>query len=250
VDNASFKAAQFAVGEGGPGTLAIRNGGSVSTQYTLVAQFTGSSGSVDVDGAGSTLDNTGGLNVGGYGRGEVTVRNGGIIRNGTDLNIADQSGHGVVRLAGPDSQIINGGSLTVGLGSATGAAGELDLASGASVTSLQRILLSDTSRLSFTGDGNGAGLISATSDATLGGVLSFEFADGFHPPAGTTYDIITASGISGRFTQFLSDEPVRLIYGPQSVSIQVIPEPTGVALIALAVVGLAGRRQCGRSKSV
>jgi T5SS/PEP-CTERM-associated repeat protein len=238
VDGASFKAGSFGVGDGGRGKLGLRNAGSASAVNTFVGYYGVSDGHVTVEGAGSNLANSGVLSVGRYGRAEVIVTNGGSIQNGSDMNVADQSGHAKVTVAGPFSTIASRGSLAVGAAASRGGSGELHLASGGSITAGRGIVLSDTSRLSFTADDFGEGLLAAGGRATLGGILSFDFAEGYAPVAGSTFDLITASSFSGGFGQFVTDESVRLIYGPQSVSVQVVPEPSAVALAGMAVAGL------------
>ena len=61
------------------GTLSITNGGSVSNATGYIGYYSGSSGMVTVDGAGSTWTNSGDLYVGNHGSGTLSISNGGSV---------------------------------------------------------------------------------------------------------------------------------------------------------------------------
>jgi T5SS/PEP-CTERM-associated repeat protein len=251
VDNASFTAPVFKVGDGGSAALTVRNGGTVSADNSFVGYYSGSPARLDVEGEGSTLASGVVLVVGRFGTADVFIADGGAITTGGNFFLGDQTGHGAVSLVGGGSRVDAAGSVTVGSASAAGASGELALAPGTSVTAGQALRLSEASELSFVADESGPGLVSAARDAALGGTLRFDFAPGYLPPAGTTFDLITAGGgVSGQFTRFVTDEPVRLVYGADTVSVQVVPEPAvAPALVALALLGLRfGRASAARSR--
>ncbi len=71
------------VGEFSSGTLNITNGGAVSSgDYgSCIGRYTGSTGVVTVDGAGTTWTNSDGLVVGGGGTGRLNIANGGAVSN-------------------------------------------------------------------------------------------------------------------------------------------------------------------------
>ncbi len=103
------------VGDSGNGTLNITNGGNVNvanitnpTDVTFAATIglgEGSNGTVLVSDAGSILDVTGNLAVGGSGNGTLTVQNGGTV-NATYVNIAQSSGStGSVLVTGANSTL-------------------------------------------------------------------------------------------------------------------------------------------------
>ncbi len=72
----------LSVGNSGTGTLTIRNGGTVSnTGLGYLGNNAGSTGTVTVDGAGSTWTNSGDLVVGDSGTGTLTIQNGGAVSN-------------------------------------------------------------------------------------------------------------------------------------------------------------------------
>jgi T5SS/PEP-CTERM-associated repeat protein len=246
VDHANFTVGQFDVGDGGHGVMAVRNRGAARSNSTFVAYYRDTDGRLDVGGAGSSLIDSGSLVVGRFGRGEVNVTDGATVRNGESLIAGDQTGQGTVAVTGPGSTIASTGSVVVGGAGAGGGRGELRLASGATVSAGADVTLSGTSVLSFIADETGAGLLTAARAAVLAGELSFDFAPGYLPPAGTRYELITAGSVSGRFSAFVTDEPVELVYGPGTVSVQVVPEPGAGAVVGLGALGwLAGRRRRG-----
>ncbi len=80
------------VGRSGTGTLNIQAGGTVSAGSNgYIGNNAGSTGTVTVDGAGSTWTNAGGLGVGVQGAGTLTVSNGGAVSNGGTLAVGIQA---------------------------------------------------------------------------------------------------------------------------------------------------------------
>jgi autotransporter family porin len=81
------------VGEEGTGMLNITNGGAVSSSGTAyLGRQSGSTGTVSVDGAGSTWANSGSLFVGNTGTGTLAISNGGLVSVGGSLTIDTNSG--------------------------------------------------------------------------------------------------------------------------------------------------------------
>jgi T5SS/PEP-CTERM-associated repeat protein len=68
-----------AIGIDGTGSLAVTNGGTVTDTTTVIGQNPGSSGTVTVDGAGSTLMSSGTTNVGEAGTGTLNITDGGAV---------------------------------------------------------------------------------------------------------------------------------------------------------------------------
>ena len=54
---------------------------------------------------------------------------------------------------------------------------------------------------------------------------------------------MTASRLSGRFDEFVTNEAVTLVYGTGSVSVRVLPEPGTLAPAATLLLGLLTRRR-------
>jgi T5SS/PEP-CTERM-associated repeat protein len=96
------------VGYYGNGTLAITNGGSVSSGTSYISDASGSAGSVTVDGANSTWTNAGDLYVGGYsgGIGTLSITNGGNVSVAGATYVGWNASMGTIRFGA------NGGTLT------------------------------------------------------------------------------------------------------------------------------------------
>ncbi|TFV73198.1 autotransporter domain-containing protein [Bradyrhizobium frederickii] len=120
------------VGNSGTGTLTIQNGGTVSNGAdAFIGVNSGATGSVTVDGAGSTWTDTGNLYVGQTGTGVLTIRNGGAVSNGADGHIGANSGAtGTVTVTGAGSSWTNSGTVSIG----EAGNGTLTIASGGAVS--------------------------------------------------------------------------------------------------------------------
>ncbi len=112
------------VGDEGDGSLTITRGGSVSTSYDgSVGTVAGVSGTVTVDGTGSTWTSGGDISVGQAGEGTLTISNGAVVSAVDRLRICTTGGvgtlnisHGAVGSAGDNILIAsNGGVGTVNL---------------------------------------------------------------------------------------------------------------------------------------
>ncbi|ATU92596.1 hypothetical protein B5P45_24375 [Phyllobacterium zundukense] len=92
------------VGLFGNGTLNISDGGSVTSESTVIAEREGSTGTVIV-GAGGSLKTDGALTVGGAGNGTLTIQGGGSLTHAQEAIIGQEAGgSGTVRVTGPGSQ--------------------------------------------------------------------------------------------------------------------------------------------------
>ena len=97
---------------------------------TTVAQNPGSSGTVDVSGPGSTLNNPGSSVVGGSGSGTLDVSNGGVVNDGSTTVAQNPGSTGTVDVTGPGSTLNNTGALIVG----PGGPGVVDVTNGGAIT--------------------------------------------------------------------------------------------------------------------
>jgi len=97
----------------GPGTLAITNGGSVSTSYGAIAATAGSVGSLTVDGLGSTWTTSDHLNVGESGTGSLVITHGGAVSSVSVTVAANGGSTGTVTV---DGGTLNTSSLTINTG--------------------------------------------------------------------------------------------------------------------------------------
>ncbi|CUU19012.1 Bll7882 protein CDS [Bradyrhizobium sp.] len=110
----------FAVGYYGTGTLTIQNGGTVSnTNIGLIGSNTGSTGTVTVDGVGSSWTNSGDLSVGNSGTGTLTIRNGGTVSSVTGVLGHNVGSTGTVTVDGAGSSWTNSGLVVGGSGTGT-----------------------------------------------------------------------------------------------------------------------------------
>jgi T5SS/PEP-CTERM-associated repeat protein len=126
------------VGENGAGTLNITKGGTVSDSDAVVGSGSGSTGTVSVDGPGSTWSHDGAITVAvdANGTGTVFISNGGSMTTGVNGS-GSVIGHGpkssgTVNVTGAGSTWINKASLTL---SDAGGLGELDITDGGVVSS-------------------------------------------------------------------------------------------------------------------
>jgi T5SS/PEP-CTERM-associated repeat protein len=136
VDGANSGYRGLVVGYYGSGGLSITNGGGVSSSDSgYIAEWTGSSGTVTVDGMGSTWNNGYELNVGYSGVGALTVSNGGQVNssihgsNGASSIGNNQGSSGVVTVDGPGSVWDCNSFLDVG----NGGNGTLNITNGGNV---------------------------------------------------------------------------------------------------------------------
>ncbi|HWU72341.1 MAG TPA: autotransporter-associated beta strand repeat-containing protein [Sphingomonas sp.] len=134
------------------GTVAIRNGGSVTNAAGEIAKDAGTTGTVTVDGAGSVWTNSSGISVGigANSSGTLNIINGGnILQTGGDA-IVGYGATGTATVDGAGSKWINGGAasaIQVGWGSGNGT---LSIINGGSV--------SDTfGQIGYSGTGAGSG---------------------------------------------------------------------------------------------
>lgn len=107
------------VGQSGTGTLSIMGGASATNDYTYMASEAGSTGTVLVDGAGSSWTNTGEIYVADKGTASLAVTGGGTVTSNGAYIGYDTSGIGTVSVDGMGSQWNSTASVTVG-GDGTG----------------------------------------------------------------------------------------------------------------------------------
>ncbi len=96
----------------------------------------------------------------------------------------------------------------------------------------------------------GAGLLRVLGPANLGGELTVDLLDGFSPDLGTRFDIVTAGSLSGAFRRLdlpalPGDLRFDVVYSPNMVSLEVVPEPSALVLLLVAALfsGSRGTRR-------
>ncbi len=156
------------VGLAGKGTMIVSDGGTVNAASdSTIANWAGSTGSLTIDGAGSTWNNAGTFYVNQNGTAALTISNGGVLNSSNGYVGYDSSGSGTVLIDGSGSEWASTGSLIVGE-DGTGAvtltnSGTLSVNSGAG-----------TLTLGNTADGKGTLNIGAasTDSAAAAGMLN------------------------------------------------------------------------------
>ena len=148
----------LSVGDRGGGTLIIQNGAVVSNGAGTIGRLAiaGGSGSVTVDGAGSTWTNSGTLKIGDAGTGTLTISNGGTVSATGTVSLAQQSG--------------STGTLNIGAasGQAAAAPGTLSAASVAFGAGSGKIVFNHTgSAYAFAPVISGSGSVSVKAGTTI-----------------------------------------------------------------------------------
>lgn len=112
--NSGATSAIFVGNSGGSGTLSVTNGGNVSDTFGAIGA-NAATGTVTVDGAGSSWTNTSNLNVGQFGNGTLTITNGGSVSSATAVIGNGNGANGTVTIGSAGSWT-NTGSFVVGQG--------------------------------------------------------------------------------------------------------------------------------------
>ena len=116
--------------------------------------------------------------------------------------------------------------------------------------SVQNVLLDPTStlimELAATSPGSGYDQLDISGLATLNGTLDVELLDGYTPSIGESFDIFSGP-TTGSFAQINTARLAqRLSWNTSNLytngTISVVPEPSTLALLAAAAIGLAGLR--------
>ncbi|WP_158667631.1 autotransporter outer membrane beta-barrel domain-containing protein [Bradyrhizobium guangdongense] len=158
------------VGNSGTGTLTVRNGGTVSNGADgSIGVNAGATGTVTVDGAGSSWTDAGNLYVGQAGSGTLMVSNGGTVSNGVDGYIGASSGAtGTVTVTGTGSSWTHAGAVAVG----ESGTGTLMVANGGAVSNASAVIGTNagaTGTVTVTGTGSSwtnAGNLTVGQDGT------------------------------------------------------------------------------------
>jgi T5SS/PEP-CTERM-associated repeat protein/autotransporter-associated beta strand protein len=154
------------VGEfGGTGTMNVLNGGTVSSGGGLIGDV--GTGTVTVNGAGSSWTSSGDLQVGDVGTGTMSVTAGGTVTN-NNATIGN-SGTGTVTVDGVGSTWTNNGFLTV---STSGTNTTLSITHGGKVSASDGTGVNDQGTVTVgTVPGDAALLVSPTVFVDTGGLL-------------------------------------------------------------------------------
>ena len=239
--NSSGTTLALFAGNSGKGALTIQNGGVVSDSRSLdIGTFAGSTGTVTVDGAGSTL-NSGVLFVGEQGAGTMTVRNGGSVGGSSQAIIGDNAGStGTVTVDGVGSTLTSGnvlfvdargtGTLTISNGGTVSTPG-VEIAGFAGSSGMVTVdgagsALTSGDLISVGVDGTGSltiangGLVSATavgiaSTAGSTGTLNLGAATGAAPAAPGTLDTPVVFFGAGSGTIVFNHTSSNYVFAPE-----------------------------------
>ncbi len=152
------------IGEFGVGTVDISAGGHLTDQTGIIGDIAGSSGTADIDGAGSVWTNTFAVNVGKNGAGSLDITNGGVVTSVSGGVGGSTTGSLFISGAGSRWTMTQG--LTVG---------------GQSTISLQTgALLSDSFASVAAGNGNHASVIIDGAGTTWTNAGSLSGGGGFN----------------------------------------------------------------------
>ncbi|MDR2196194.1 MAG: hypothetical protein LBE50_06410, partial [Gallionellaceae bacterium] len=193
------------VGNAGVGVLNISGGGIVVNNFIgTIGNLAGSSGTVNVNGAGSAWTNANALAVGGSGTGVLHIENGGSVSSVIGAIGDDTFSSGAVTVDGAGSHWTNTDSLTVG----NGGAGTLEVSNGGAVSSaFAYIGLGSSSTSAATIDG--AGSTWTNSDDLYVGVFgtgALAVENGGSVSAGTIFlGGVLSGGTGGDGTLNISD---------------------------------------------
>jgi T5SS/PEP-CTERM-associated repeat protein/autotransporter-associated beta strand protein len=146
----------------GTGTLTIKNGGALTTGGSAFSAIgENATGTVTVDGAGSTLTNNNAFYVGFGDTGTLTIQNGGTVIGLTSIGQSAGS-NGTVTVDGAGSTLTSGDPLSVGFHGT----GSLTIANGGLVSAPQQVAIAG-----FAGSSGMVTVDGAGSTLTIGGQL-------------------------------------------------------------------------------
>jgi len=226
------------------GSLTVQNGATASTLSAQIGRFEGASGIVTVTGASSSWTTTGdvyvgGDNLGAGGSGELEIADSGLVKVTGSATVWET---GSVHLDAGTLQAttvnLSGGSLS-GIGTVLGNlnnSGEVSPGNSSGTLKVQgNFTQSLDGLLKLEIGSTAADLLQVTGNAKLGGTLHLSLLGGFTPGYGTTYDLLTASKLSGAFdTLELPDlgpgHSWQFNYGADRFSVTAVPEPAGIVL--------------------
>ncbi|MGC4017553.1 MAG: hypothetical protein QM755_24020 [Luteolibacter sp.] len=154
-------------GSVGTATLAISDGGDLESHYAYIGNFSGSSGSITLDGTGSTWTNTNAIYFGNSGgNASLSITNGGTFLSTGYTFIGYGNGTASITVSGSGS-LFQASGVPASLGY-SGGTGTLTLANGGTA----KFGSSGDYALQFSQDGTGTGTLNIGTGGTAGTLLA------------------------------------------------------------------------------
>ena len=242
----------------GNGIVRIQSGATAMTEGAVfIGETAGSTGLVELTGAGSRWDIGTSLTIGNLGDAELFLGNGTLVT-------ADTASIGAMgRITGDGGILRLNGGLGVGPGGSAGGRGTIEggVMNGGLVTPgdpLGTLVITGAFDQAAGGTlmaqlsnakANAADMLEVMGAATLAGELAVELLPGYVPAAGETFTILTAVGGLGGTTFDTETLPaldggysMSVVYTADSVQLVVVPVPASLAVLGLGVLGSRRRR--------
>ncbi len=257
------------VGRLGNGTLTVSDGGTVTAYQAYLGNESGSSGTVSVAGAGSTLAVTNKLFVGTDGDGTLQISDGGRVSANTLVIAYDAATIGSVTLGGASGQAASTGTLDVsqivfgnGIGSLSFNLSDANYTLAAGLSGWGNITKSAAGTLTLTGNGSGytgnttvnagtlavdgslGGRLTVNSGATLSGTGSVGTvtvqSGGTHAPG-------TRQTVTGAYTLAAGSTLKIAVSDSQASQVAVSSGAVSIGGAALALTSLSSAPTLGRA---
>ena len=208
-------AGRLTIGNDGTGSVIVSDGGTVTAGSCRLGQAGGSTGSLTITGAGSTFEVTGieDSYIGNAGAATLAVESGGRWVGPFWLSVAPTGvvvGDGTI-----ESDLTNVGRVEPGAsaGTLTIDGDYTTYGDGTLAIELGGTAASEFDQLAITGT------------ATLDGTLDLSILTGYEPQHGDTFEILTATSITGEFATILGQDipgggTLEVQYSPTAVTVQ------------------------------
>jgi len=259
------------IGASGTGVLTITGTSGLTTTSLAIGQYAGGTGTVEVNGPGSSVyfpyvPGDGSLSIGDAGTGTLRIVNGAILDAGLALyaTIGQAGGSGALEVAGAGSSFqadflaLGMGTIEARDGGSIGLLGEITVSGTASIRigvgsrvgAADEIAMNESTTVIFTleGDAEGDYGLLSSGHLALDGTLRITLTGGYMPGLGASFSLLDFTTTSGAFTAY--DLPALapgLAWDTSQLSadgtLLVIPEPAASSLILAALAALHCRRR-------
>lgn len=259
------------IGASGTGVLTITGTSEVTTTGLTIGKNAGGTGTVEVNGAGSSVYfsyvfGEADLSIGDVGTGTLRIVNGAALDSGAELyaTIGSAGGSGTLEVAGAGSSF-RGDFLALGTGTieardgglivlrdeiAISGTAAIQIGAGSQVGASDEIAMNESTTVTFTLEGEAAGdygLLSSDHLA-LDGTLRITLAGGYVPGLGDSFFLLDFTTTTGAFTTYdLPSLEPGLAWDTSQLTadgtLLVIPEPASGSLLLAALAAVQSRRR-------